>query len=293
MPHTTLKPFAIALVALGLSTQPVFAQHRRTNTSRGSEQPRAAQGSQRSDSPRAVERGGSGPGTGGFQGSRRFEGPRTPSGAQATPPPAQVAPRPGIAVPRAPVAVPRAEVTVPRAGVAVPRGSIAPRAERPVPYAPHYEPRYQPRYQPRYTPHYEPRYYGAYRYAYRPFARAYYSFRPRFHLGFGLWIGYPIAYPVYVDSYPYPYASFSYPATGAYADVGGLSFDLTPADAAVYIDDQYVGIVADFSPTRMPLSLAPGRHEVEIRAPGFMTMSFDVDIRPGEVIPYQGAMQPW
>jgi hypothetical protein len=73
---------------------------------------------------------------------------------------------------------------------------------------------------------------------------------------------------------------------------GGVSFETTPATAAVYIDGQYAGTVADFSPTTQPLSLSPGRHRVEVRAPGYRTMALDVDVRPGEVIPFQGALEP-
>jgi hypothetical protein len=34
-----------------------------------------------------------------------------------------------------------------------------------------------------------------------------------------------------------------------------------------------------------------GRHHIEVRASGYQTMSFDVDIIAGQVIPYQGTME--
>jgi hypothetical protein len=127
--------------------------------------------------------------------------------------------------------------------------------------------------------------------------------------------GYPYAYPY--DGYPaYPYNAYPYPAypapgysapgysTQPYSvpapgsvqaqpgiATGGVSFDITPASAEVFVDGQDVGAVADFSPTSSPLSLAPGRHHVEIRAPGYETMSFDTDVVAGQVIPYQGTMR--
>ena len=73
---------------------------------------------------------------------------------------------------------------------------------------------------------------------------------------------------------------------------GGISFDITPATAAVIIDGTYVGRVQDLGPTTQPMGLKPGRHHVEIRAPGFESVSFDADIVAGQVLPYKGQMQP-
>jgi len=52
-----------------------------------------------------------------------------------------------------------------------------------------------------------------------------------------------------------------------------------------------IGTVGEFTPTSQPLGLPAGRHHVEIRAAGYQTISFDVDVMAGEVIPYQGSMQ--
>jgi hypothetical protein len=73
---------------------------------------------------------------------------------------------------------------------------------------------------------------------------------------------------------------------------GGISFDITPATAAVVIDGTYVGRVSDLGPTTQPMGLKPGRHHVEIRAPGYETVTFDADIVTGQVLPYKGQMQP-
>ena len=42
--------------------------------------------------------------------------------------------------------------------------------------------------------------------------------------------------------------------------IGGMSFEFSPATAAIYVDGQYVGQVSNFTPSSAPLSLAPGRH---------------------------------
>ena len=152
----------------------------------------------------------------------------------------------------------------------------------------------------------------------------YYAFHPYFSVGFGLWAGYPVdwAYPYYYPPSPYypnyPYYPYPYPyapggsgysvaapedvspendATVGTAGVqpdrsnfGGLSFEITPSDAQVFVDGNYVGTVGDFTPMTQPLGVSSGRHHVEIRDVGYTTMSFDVDIVAGQVIPYQGQM---
>jgi hypothetical protein len=136
-----------------------------------------------------------------------------------------------------------------------------------------------------YSRPYAPRVYASPRPLYRPYYRPYYAFRPRFSVGFGVFVGYPVAYPYYY----YPAAPVRIPVAGP---TGGLSFDITPTTAEIYIDGQYVGVVEDYSASMQPLSLAPGRHHVEIREPGFAAMAFDTDVIPGQVIPFQGAMEP-
>jgi hypothetical protein len=152
-----------------------------------------------------------------------------------------------------------------------------------------------------------------------------YSFKPRFNVGHGVVVGFPILYP-----YAYPYDPFS-PASGlssysvappspntysnvssvpatsssvsaesplpatiscaASAPCGGVSFDLTPASAQVYVEGMFAGIADEFSATSAPLVLAPGTHYIEIRLAGYRTASFDVIIAAGEVTPYEGTLE--
>ena len=199
-------------------------------------------------------------------------------------------------------AVPRPMPRVAMPQVVVPQ-AVQPRVET---IRPNDHPAYRPNYQPNYRvyrPDYRPQYQPNYRTLYRPqyHYRPYYNFLPRVRLGFGLWIGYPVSYPTYfypasypyVYSYPYPNTSTypGYPAESTVGAAGGLSFEITPPEAEVYVDGQYIGMVGQFTPSEPPLSLAPGRHHVEIRAPGFEVVAFDVDILPGQVIPYRGDLQ--
>ncbi|MGH9411283.1 MAG: PEGA domain-containing protein [Vicinamibacterales bacterium] len=72
---------------------------------------------------------------------------------------------------------------------------------------------------------------------------------------------------------------------------GGVSFDVTPGTASVFVDGTYMGTGADFGPSAQPLGLTPGRHHVEIRAEGYQTMSFDADVTAGQVTPYRATLQ--
>ena len=141
------------------------------------------------------------------------------------------------------------------------------------------------------------RYEYGYGYGYRPYyySRPYYVFRPRVSLGFGLWIGFPIAYPFYSygyasPTYGYPLSTFGLAPGAAY---GGISFEVAPYDAAIYVDGDYVGTANDFGPNAQPLTLYVGTHRVEIQAAGYAPIVWDVNVIPGQVIPYQGAMQPY
>jgi PEGA domain len=144
------------------------------------------------------------------------------------------------------------------------------------------------------------------------FAEPFFRFRPRFTFGFGLVVGYPVAFPYGYYYSPYDYA-YGYPVYGMAepvptypdngynaapaaappdnaANYGGVTFDIQPTNAAIYVDGKYIGTVAEFSPQQPPLSLTLGRHHIDLRSQGFQTMSFDLDVVAGQVTPYQGAM---
>lgn len=72
---------------------------------------------------------------------------------------------------------------------------------------------------------------------------------------------------------------------------GGMTFEITPSDASVFIDGTYMGTGHDFGPTLQPLGLSVGRHHIEIRAEGYKTMSFDADVTAGQVTPYRATLQ--
>ena len=227
----------------------------------------------------------------------------------------QAAPAPRVAPSAVPRAVPRASVIAPRADVrpgraeavgpqAIPR--VAPRAEHPVVVGPRGYAYSGPGYaysRPGYG-YARPGYgyarpaYGYYRpwYGYRGYApfRPYY-FRPSYRFGFGIFVGYPVAF----YSYPYPVPVYGYGApygevtVGPNAAYGGIALEITPPDGDVYVDGSYVGVVRDFDGSRQPLTLTPGVHHIQVNQDGFQPLAFDVTVQPGQVIPYQGALQAY
>jgi hypothetical protein len=141
-------------------------------------------------------------------------------------------------------------------------------------------------YDPFYTPYYYP---GAYSYPYPSYPAYDY---PAPATGYPTYpaSGYPSStYPP--SASPAPAGSVSVQPGHDQANTGGVSFEITPSTAQIFVDDSYVGTVGEFVATTQPLGLTSGRHRIEIRAPGYQTMSFDADIVAGQVIPYQGVMQ--
>jgi hypothetical protein len=88
-----------------------------------------------------------------------------------------------------------------------------------------------------------------------------------------------------------PAGSIGVQPGGQQTNSGGVSFEITPTTAAVFVDGTYVGTTGEFGPTAQPLGLAPGKHHFEVRAAGYKTLSFDTDVAAGQVIPYRGALE--
>jgi hypothetical protein len=119
---------------------------------------------------------------------------------------------------------------------------------------------------------------------------------------------YPSQQP-YPGQQPYPlqaYPQGGYEAPQAYpngtssmqvqpprdiGNTGGVSFEISPSDAQVFVDGDYVGTVDQFGPQTEPLQLSPGRHRIELRAQGMRPTAFDTTITAGQVIPYRGTLQ--
>lgn len=111
---------------------------------------------------------------------------------------------------------------------------------------------------------------------YRP-----YVYRPSFGLGVYYGAG---------GSYPYGYTPRGYydPLPGHV--YGGLRITGAPREAQVFADGYYVGIVNDFDGVFQHVNLEAGEHHIEIEAPGFEPVAFDVLVQPGRTITFRADM---
>ena len=72
---------------------------------------------------------------------------------------------------------------------------------------------------------------------------------------------------------------------------GALRLKVKPNDAEVYVDGYFAGIVDNFDGHFQHLTLTAGPHRVEVRAPGYQPLTFDVAIQPRHTTEYRGALQ--
>lgn len=111
--------------------------------------------------------------------------------------------------------------------------------------------------------------------------------RVRFGLGISIFSGRPFA--LRFDYGWRPSFSYRYTMQPGLA-YGGMSFLLNPDFAEVYIDGEFVGIARDFG--GQPVPVAVGFHRIELYAQGFEPVAFDINVFPGQVIPYRGGLYP-
>jgi hypothetical protein len=72
---------------------------------------------------------------------------------------------------------------------------------------------------------------------------------------------------------------------------GGLVLEAVPDATQVFVDGYYVGLAEDFGPGERAIALEPGAHRIELRAPGYDTLTFNVMIEPNGIVRYRGEMQ--
>ena len=95
--------------------------------------------------------------------------------------------------------------------------------------------------------------------------------------------------PGYVDP-GYGYASpYMVPPD---AVTGRVRIEVTPDTAEVYVDGYDAGSVDDFDGHFQHLDLTPGQHHIEVRAPGYATLTFDTIIQPDHTTHFKGRMAP-
>ena len=125
----------------------------------------------------------------------------------------------------------------------------------------------------------------------------YYSYRRGYPLyGYG---AFGLGYSYYDPYRRYPGGYSTYAGPGYYQspygygyDVGELRLQISPRHAQVYVDGYYAGTVDDYDGAFQALRLESGPYKIEIVAPGYETMTFDVRISPGQKITYRSDLLP-
>jgi hypothetical protein len=112
-------------------------------------------------------------------------------------------------------------------------------------------------------------------------------------LGFGSYYG--GRYGSFYDPfYPWDggYGAYGYPSSSyGYGLEGSLRLKIKPRDAQVFVDGYYVGLVDDFDGVFQRLEIEAGPHRIEVRAPGFEPLTFDVRVRFDETTNLAGELR--
>jgi hypothetical protein len=85
-------------------------------------------------------------------------------------------------------------------------------------------------------------------------------------------------------AYAYPYAYNAYPQSN-------IRTEVTPKEAAVYVDGYYAGRVSDFDGALQRLYVAPGGHSITFYLEGFRTVTQDVYVRPDSTVKLKENME--
>jgi len=129
--------------------------------------------------------------------------------------------------------------------------------------------------------YYYPRRY--YPYGYGAFGLGYFYYDPYAWSSYGYYPGQPYGY--------YPGRPHDYYDRGYQYGIGHLRLDVSPKHAEVFVDGYYAGIVDDFDGMFQTLDLESDGYRIEVRAPGYETLGFDVRIQPGRKITYRGTLR--
>jgi hypothetical protein len=137
----------------------------------------------------------------------------------------------------------------------------------------------------------------SYWYGYGAFGLGYFYYDP-YWWGGSYWGGAPFGYAGYggyggygpgYDGYGPGYGGAVYSGEG-YGS-GELRLKVKPRDAEVHVDGYFVGLVDDYDGVFQRLTIDSGAHRIEIRKPGFETLSFEVRVPPGQTVTYRGELE--
>jgi hypothetical protein len=101
--------------------------------------------------------------------------------------------------------------------------------------------------------------------------------------------GYPAYYGSYYDR------GYGNPSSSRYShdEMGAIDLDISPSDAEVYLNGEFIGHVRDFGGWRRGnLWLEKGTYDIVFYREGYKTLARQVTIYPGLVITWDDKMQP-
>jgi len=94
-------------------------------------------------------------------------------------------------------------------------------------------------------------------------------------------------WPYYGYGYYGPYEGYRYAASSW----GAVKTDVSPEEARVYLDGQYIGTADDFDGWPDKLYLRPGRYKLEFRLNGFEPLILNVHARAGATLEVDNKMR--
>ena len=102
---------------------------------------------------------------------------------------------------------------------------------------------------------------------------------------------FPYTYSGVTEAYvtPPPPAQFVSPAEPPPAPAGFLRLEVEPRELLqIFVDGVYIGSPADLGDE---IALAPGIRRIELRAPGYRTLTFDTEILDERLVTYRGSLE--
>ena len=82
-----------------------------------------------------------------------------------------------------------------------------------------------------------------------------------------------------------------YSSSSPSGEEGLLRLKIKPREASVFVDGYYVGLVDEFDGVFQRMHVEAGPHRIEIRAPGYETLTFDVRLVPDRTTTYTGELK--
>ena len=71
---------------------------------------------------------------------------------------------------------------------------------------------------------------------------------------------------------------------------GSVRLRVKPSNGKVYLDGTFMGVVDQFDGLTDHLAAPVGRHEIEVRADGYDTLTLAVDVEPDKTVTVRGSL---